>query len=240
MKDHRCDLSPIKAHQILHDGTRDGRRSARPARAAAAVDDGAQCPCTCGAPALVNLMPFIYTNFLWDPPQRRRRLDVSPAGARGGGLGGALPARAALARSSRAARAGLKMEPTVRARSQRASTIHSKFVFTRNRTNDVRLSDRFPERAPRCTDGRRRSEGRGGRSLHRDGPRRSRRSLRKDIPRTAPRDDLLEIKYEKLGARKATNATCARAPPPARRLGGEDIISTPSTTVTSRGVAGYT
>lgn len=72
---------------------------------------------------------------------------------RGGGeRRGVVAARWALAaRSLRTRRPALKMESTGGVRLRLGSTIHSKFVFSRNRTGGVRPSDRLPDRAATCS-----------------------------------------------------------------------------------------
>lgn len=70
----------------------------------------------------------------------------------GGERRGVVAARGALAaRSVRTRRPALKMDSTAGVRLRLTSTIHSKFVFSRNSPDGGRPPDRFPKRAPTCS-----------------------------------------------------------------------------------------
>lgn len=132
----------------------------------------------------------------------------------------------------RTRRPALKMDSTGGVRLRLASTIHSKFVFSRNRPGGRRLPDRFPERAPTCNTRDR------SRCTSQPQSRTLGRLLCKEHrePRRVTTVSKINVhaKYDAGGRHMCALPSAFQW----SRAGGDAIISRkPSTTVTSRGVA---
>lgn len=149
--------------------------------------------------------------------QRRRGRRATRPGGSSPSTGGGIDAHAQTSSKNGANR---------RVRLRLASTIHSKFVFSRNRTVGLRPSDRLPERAPTCS-ARGPLRMQAVASAAEDG---GRGSLMQGAPWTAPHDDLLYNKRAPAVRRparrtRAPHVRSRRRPDRCSRAGGEAIIS---------------